>query len=95
MNFLCEGCSDERPFNAHAQGWRGRFCRSCYRRWSAAGYPVDGPPYPVKPTGPRVYRLEEYADLRERHLSIAEASRRVGVHKRTGERYERDLRRAA
>lgn len=41
--------------------------------------------------GPRAGRLEDYAELRSMDHSIAEAALRLGVTKRTAERYEAAL----
>lgn len=92
----CHGCPAERPVDATRCGWRGPYCRNCYHRWLYHGRPGDGPtPPPAHATGPRDGRLEDYAELRSMDHSIAEAALRLGVTKRTAERYEAALREEA
>ena len=49
------------------------------------------PSAPRRNAGPRAARLADYADLRAAGLGIAGASARVGVSRRTGDRYEAAL----
>ena len=71
---------------AHALGLSG----GCYHRWANAGRPED---FFVPGLGAaRLGRIEDYLELRERGLTRTEAARRVGVTKRTVQRYEAGLR---
>ncbi len=89
MNDLCRcGCRRE------ADRWGMGFTLSCYQRWSRSGRPeVFGPPRWTWGLGVRAGRLEDYAELRREHgLSIAQAALRLGVCRRTADRYEAELR---
>jgi hypothetical protein len=89
----CLACPAERPAGAHAQGWRGPWCKNCRSRWVYHGRPSGGPP-PARPypAGPVAGRLEDYAELRAQGLSRAAAALRLGVTIRSAIRYESRLR---
>jgi hypothetical protein len=73
---------------------------SCRQRWYQAGRPDDFPPPRWTWTGTwagrgtREDRIDEYAELRSWGLSRAEAAVRLGLCRRTIERYESHLRKA-
>ena len=73
---------------------RSGLAKSCYDRWLYHGRP-EPPPPPGRPSayGPRLGRLEDYAELRSWGESIASAAARLGVSERSGWRYESELRR--
>jgi transposase-like protein len=77
----CDSCGEEKEHHAH--GW----CVSCWKRWDYSGRPDTGPP-------PRQYgRWEEYLELtREQGYSLRNAAARMGITKRTAQRYEARLR---
>ena len=82
----------KRPWGTNYNGWRG-WCPPCYRRWCDHGKPASGPPTPRQGAGggPHPGRIEDYADLRSWGLTLAEAALRLGVTKRTAQRYEARL----
>ena len=98
MNGMCAcGCGREAARQSVKDGWRPKcgYSAACYKRWADHGYPPEGPPPPQMGTGPkadRAGRIEDYAFLRERGLSRLEAAARLGVVRRTAERYEMRLR---
>ncbi|WP_162794726.1 hypothetical protein [Nonomuraea lactucae] len=63
--------------------------RACYSRYLRAGTLDQFPP--LKTGLPCLWRLEEYAELRNRRISVRVAAERIGVSKRTAERYEARL----
>jgi hypothetical protein len=71
-------------------GHRG-CCPRCYRRWANHFWVGDGPPTPrarQRVGSSSAGRVESYAELRSWGLSRAEAAARIGVTRRTVERYE-------
>lgn len=70
-----------------------RLCKTCYSRHHLARtldrHPVLG--YAL----PKLWRVESYAELRGRGLSVRDAAERLGVSDRTGTRYEVQLKAAA
>lgn len=69
-------------------GW----CNACYGRWLRAGRPEEGPP-PPRTRGhdaDAAGRREDYAWLRGAGLTREEAADRVGVHRRTADRWPMD-----
>ena len=90
----CHGCGAPRPADAWAKGWRGPYCNPCDHRWLYHGRPEGGPPPPRHASpGSRAGRLEDYAELRAQGKTLLEAAKRVGVSKRTAEKYQAALRR--
>jgi transcriptional regulator with XRE-family HTH domain len=81
---VCCACCDE--FGRH--GGR-RLRNTCYNRRLKAGT-LDGFP-PLGAALPRLWRLEEYTELRARGVSIRKAAERLGVTDRTAARYEAHL----
>lgn len=85
----CRRCHKFRPH-------RGKgLCVSCYDYVRRPYVPTGagrGGPGTAKSAEAVESRLEEFADLRARHYTIAQAALRVGVSVRTGERYEARLR---
>jgi hypothetical protein len=82
----CGGCR-----GTHKDGARGEYCRRCYKRWLDAGFPAGGPQAPRHSPGghgTRAGRLEDYSDLRSWGLSQAEAVTRMGITRRTAQRYD-------
>lgn len=83
--------------NAASYPRRGHcgYCPPCYRRWADHGYPPQGPPSPQRSgrkPGPVAGRVEDYAEFRALGLSRAEAALRLGITRRTIQRYETALR---
>lgn len=85
----CRCCG--RPGHHKGHGYR----EACWRRWSAAGRPADGPPMPVAPSD-RPYRTAADADelrtrfagLRDAGLTIPAAAARLRLSFSTANRYE-------
>ena len=74
----------------------GGLAKTCYERWRYHGFPAQVPaPARKGNDGRRQDRLEDYAELRSWGESIAAAALRLGVCRRTAERYESELRAAA
>lgn len=80
----CSHCG-KRP-RAHRNG----LCKICYNRWVYYGRPEDGPPPPY---AAKLARMEDYAFLRAQGKTRVEAAERMGICRRTAERYEAQLRR--
>lgn len=83
----------------HPDCWRDRdpsgafgWCSACYKRWRLHGRPAEGPP---PPRADKAARLEDYAWLLEQGCTRREAIARVGIHRRTAQRYDAELRVAA
>jgi hypothetical protein len=75
-------------------GARCGYCRRCYKRWLDNGFPASGPPAPRHAPGgwgTRAGRVEDYLELRSWGFSPAAAALRLGVTRRTIERYDADL----
>ena len=90
MNGRACRCGCGKP--VHARGLAG----ACYHRWLYRGKPEVVPPPGQKGNdGKRQDRLEDFAELRQWGESLAAAAMRLGVCRRTAERYEADLRSAA
>ena len=70
---------------------RCKLTRACYQRWRRHGWPDDVPP----PRAARAGRIEDYLELRSQGLTRTQAAERLGVTRRTIERYEHDLAKAA
>jgi hypothetical protein len=89
---VCDSCGDRYENPARPGGWRGcrGFCPRCYSRWREHGFPLSGPPAPRKAGRPRGAggRAEDYADLRSWGLSPAEVALRLGVTRRTVQRWD-------
>lgn len=85
----CRSCGASRPENAWHKGWRGPHCNCCRRRGGAP--PVPRPRF----TGPRLARLEDYAELRSWGEPMRAAAGRLGVSFRTVQRYEAALKESA
>ena len=68
---------------------RLRLAESCYRRWRYHGYPAQIPPSQAETIAGRV---EDYAELRAAGFTQAQAAWRLGVSRRTAERYAQRLR---
>ena len=100
----CSYCGKPRPQDpetAWRKGWRRSWCAGCFQRWRRHGSPPDGPP-PPRPAGApgrpqprRLARVEDYLELRSWGLSDAQAAPRLGVSRRTLDRYKRHLRETA
>jgi len=89
----CLACPASRPVSAWRHGWRGPWCRNCAERWLYAGRPASGPPPSRQQVGGRRDgRLEDYAELRSWGETLECAAIRLGVCRRTAERYEAALR---
>ena len=85
-------------------GWEGAcgFCRGCHRRWVLAGRPEVIPdPVPAADRNAaareqlraaRTARVAEYASLRGRRYTTAQAAWRMGISVRTAQAYGRELR---
>lgn len=71
-------------------------CDPCYQQWRRDGRPDLGtwqPHVQCSTSAESVAgRREDYAELRGFGLSVEDAAARLGVHERTGWRYERQLR---
>lgn len=104
MTRTCRCCASPyaNPFQPRAErskghyaGYRG-YCPACYKRWADHGYPAGGPPLQRTGTGPkagRAGRIEDYAWLRlEQGYDAVSAAIRLGVTRRTAQRYEAALR---
>ena len=80
VEVLCACCGE---LGQHGGRW---LCRACHQRHRNAGtlnqHPVVGHPLPT------LWRIESYAELRGRGLSVQEAAERLDVTHRTGWRYE-------
>jgi len=70
---------------------RLRLAESCYRRWRYHGCPAEIPPSRASAAG----RVEDYAELRAAGFTQEQAAWRLGVSRRTADRYARRLRAAA
>jgi len=68
---------------------RLRLAESCYRRWRYRGYPPEIPPAQADTIAGKV---EDYAELRAAGFTQAQAAWRLGVSRRTIERYAQRLR---
>lgn len=81
----CACCDRLGPHKAH--GW----ISACYRRWLDHGKPPGGPPAPYQHhQQPRPYDVyADYVHLRSLGYSRAEAAARLGVSRRTIQRYDR------
>ncbi|MFB4276073.1 hypothetical protein ACBJ59_12315 [Nonomuraea sp. MTCD27] len=64
-------------------------CHSCYH-WHHANGTLGKYP-PLRTWLATLARIEDFAELRRGGLSVRAAAARVGVTKRSGERYERRL----
>lgn len=97
-------CRKERRRRANEPGWEGAhgYCRACLERWNDAGRPASGPPAPLPLTGrnaawtgqltaEREARVAEYASLRGRRYTNAQAAWRMGISVRTAQSYGREL----
>ncbi len=69
------------------RSWQCGLARACYQRWRYYGRPDVIPP----PRPSRADRIEDYVELRSQGLTRARAAERLGVTRRTIERYEHDL----
>jgi hypothetical protein len=74
-------------------------CFRCYRRWADHGYPESGVPAPAPQAGGGegghegyLARLEDYLFVRKQGLSMAAAAIRLGLTRRTLQRYEAAIR---
>ena len=73
-------------------GFRG-WCPRCYRRWLNHGKPLSGPPPVRRGSGGRgSCQLDDYEFLRSWGYTREQCAGRLGVTKRTIERYEARLR---
>lgn len=97
---ICGSCGEEYTYRPPCEcrgvnynGWRG-WCPRCYNRWLDHHKPASGPPPPRQGAGggPHPGRFEDYEWLRrDQHHSPAEAALRLGVTRRTAQRYEARL----
>ncbi len=72
------------------RGWQCGLARPCYQRWRYYGRPDVIPP----PRPSRADHIEDYLELRSQGLTRAQARWRMGLSRRTIERYEHDLAKA-